>query len=200
MHPDAPPFSPSDAPSHRSRLLQGMARALSERGYAATTVADVVREAAVSRRTFYEHFEDKAACLIALYEAACRRNLNVLRACIDPSLDWPEQVRRGLAAYLGALAGNAALLRALFVEILHLGEPGLAARRRVNAEVVRFLIETMEARGHAPGTLPEPLALAIVGGIHELVLIRIEQGRPQTIPDLEPIATEFVLRVARGAS
>jgi len=51
---------------HRSRVLEGMAHAVSRKGYAETTIADIVGEASVSRRTFYEHFESKAECLIAL--------------------------------------------------------------------------------------------------------------------------------------
>ncbi len=50
-------------PEHRSRLLEGMAVAVAQKGYAAVTIADIVREASVSRRTFYEHFGSKAECL-----------------------------------------------------------------------------------------------------------------------------------------
>ena len=55
---------------HYTRLLQGMAHAVAAKGYAETTIADIVREAAVSRRTFYEHFSTKTECLIALYQTA----------------------------------------------------------------------------------------------------------------------------------
>ena len=61
--------SPSNR-EHRSRVLEGMAAAVSRKGFADTTIGDIVAEAGVSRRTFYEHFDSKAECLIALYEAA----------------------------------------------------------------------------------------------------------------------------------
>ena len=51
------------------RILGGMVAAVAERGYAATTITDVVRHARVSRRTFYEHFADKEACFLAAYDA-----------------------------------------------------------------------------------------------------------------------------------
>ena len=60
---------------HYSRLLEGMAHAVAAKGYAETTIADIVAEASVSRRTFYEHFTTKAECLIALYEAASHNAL-----------------------------------------------------------------------------------------------------------------------------
>jgi AcrR family transcriptional regulator len=43
---------------HRERLIAAMAASVEERGYADTTVADVVRIARTSRRTFYQHFQD----------------------------------------------------------------------------------------------------------------------------------------------
>ena len=55
------------AAGHRARLTAGLATAIAEKGYAAVTIADVVRVARVSKRTFYEHFPDKEACFLALY-------------------------------------------------------------------------------------------------------------------------------------
>src|SRR5687768_7180530 len=109
---------------HRHRLLEGMAHAVAAKGYADTTIADIVREASVSRRTFYEHFSTKAECLIALYQAASYNALKVLRGAIDPAREWPGQVERALAAYLGSMAQNPILMRTLFVEILGLGPAG----------------------------------------------------------------------------
>ena len=65
--------------AHRSRLLEGMAQAVAARGYADATIADIVREAGVSRRTFYEHFGAKADCLVALYEASSHNALKLLQ-------------------------------------------------------------------------------------------------------------------------
>src|SRR6478672_10322271 len=129
------------ATEHRHRLLQGMARAVADKGYAATTIADIVREAAVSRRTFYEHFGGKAECLVALYEAASHNALKVLRAALDPAQPWDAQVEQALAACFGALASNPVLMRTLYVEILGLGPAGLASRRRVNDEIAGFVLE-----------------------------------------------------------
>src|SRR5215207_6637480 len=99
---------------HRHRLLEGMAHAVAAKGYADTTIADIVREASVSRRTFYEHFSTKSECLIALYEAASHNALKVLRDSIDPLHEWQTQVEHALAAYLGCMAQNPVLMRTLF--------------------------------------------------------------------------------------
>ena len=178
------------AHQHRSRLLEGMARAVAAKGYADTTIADIVREASVSRRTFYEHFATKAECLVALYEAASRNALKVLRDAMDPRHDWEQQVERALRAYLEAMASNPVLMRTLFIEILHLGPEGLAARRRVNQEIADYMRAVV-----GPGKVTPELAMAVVGGIHELVLQAIEQGRVEQLGELTHTASELVMAV-----
>lgn len=179
---------------HRSRLLQGMAEAVAQKGYAETTIADIVREAAVSRRTFYEHFSTKAACLIALYEAASHNALQVLREAIDPAHGWERQVERALGAYLACMAANPVLMRTLFVEILHLGEEGLAARRRVNREIADYMLDVV-----GRDKVDAELAMAVVGGIHELVLQAIEDGRVEELPQLTRTASQLVRAVVGRA-
>ena len=177
---------------HRARVLEGMAHAVSRKGYAETTIADIVGEASVSRRTFYEHFTSKAECLIALYEAASHNALKVLRDAIDPAHGWQTQVDRALRAYLGCLASNPVLVRTLFIEILHLGAEGLASRRRVNQELADFIVKTV-----GPKLVTPKMAMAIVGGINELVLEYIEQDKVTRLGELVEPASRLVHLVTR---
>jgi len=179
---------------HRSRLLEGMARAVAAKGYADTTIADIVREASVSRRTFYEHFATKADCLIALYGAASHNALKVLRQAIDPAHDWQSQVESANTAYFGALAANPVLLRTLYIEILGLGSVGLAARRRVNQEIADLIVGVVQD-GQGRPLAPE-MAMAIVGGINELVLQYIEADRVGSLEELVGTASRLVRAVA----
>jgi AcrR family transcriptional regulator len=172
---------------YRRRLLEGLAQAVAVKGYAETTIADIVREAGVSRRTFYEHFAGKPEALIALYEAASHSALRVLQEAMDPAHDWQTQLDRALGAYLGCLAQNPVLLRTLFIEILGLGAPGLAARRRVSREIAGFMQQVVNARQPRPVLAPD-MAMAVVGGVHELVLQAIEQERVAELPGLAALA------------
>jgi AcrR family transcriptional regulator len=172
---------------HRSRVLEGMARAVSRKGYADTTIADIVAEASVSRRTFYEHFSSKADCLIALYEAASRNGLKVLQDAIDPRHEWQAQVESALRAYLDCLAANPVLLRTLFIEILHLGPEGLVARRHVNNAIAEFIVRTVGSQSITP-----TMAMAIVGAINELVLEYIEQDKVTKLGELVEPASRLV--------
>jgi len=175
-----------------------MARAVAAKGYADTTIADIVREAAVSRRTFYEHFKTRTECLIALYEAASRQALQVLAAAFDPAQPWEAQVERAVTAYLDCLAQEPVLLRTLFVEILGLGMPGLAVRRRVNDEVGAFIQAAINgAAGPGPAAhLTAEMARTVVGGINELILCAIEQDRAADLRALVEPATRLVRAVA----
>ncbi len=184
---------------HRTRLLQGMAQALAEKGYAATTIADIVREASVSRRTFYEHFDGKPACLVALFEAASHNALKVLRDAIDPTHPWQQQVEQALGAYFDALASNPLLMRTLYVEILGLGAEGLAARRRVNQEIAAFMLDVINRPPRQQQPLGAQMAMAVVGGINELVLECIERGRTAKLRELVGPAAQLVRAVTSGA-
>lgn len=193
--------APVAATEHRARLLEGMARAVAAKGYADTTIADIVREASVSRRTFYENFADKAECLIALYEVASGNAIAVLRTAINPASEWEAQVAQAMAAYFGVLARNPVLLRTLFIDILGLGAPGLAARRRANQQLADLMLDVVNNR---PGArlrktpLAPTMAMAVVGGINEMVLQSIEQERAGELQELvEPASA--LLRAAISA-
>jgi AcrR family transcriptional regulator len=187
----------STTQEHRARLLRGMAHAVAEKGYADTTIGDIVREASVSRRTFYEHFRDKAECLVALYQLASRNALHVLREAVDPSQPWEQKVERAIRAYLLELARNPVLMRTLFIEILGLGPDGLEARRAIHREIAGFLLELVNAN-HAPHVqlTPEDVT-AVIGGVHELVLQKIEDGKVEEVPQLTATATRLLKAVTR---
>lgn len=197
----AAPSKSAEGPGseHYTRLLQGMAQAVAAKGYAETTIADIVREAAVSRRTFYEHFSTKTECLIALYETASRLALQAVSEAFDPVQPWHAQVEQAMTAYFDYLAQDPVLLRTLFVEILGLGMPGLVVRRRVNDEIANFIQVAINSSDSADGPsvhLTSEMAMTVVGGINELVLQAIEQDRAGDLRELVAPATRLVRAVA----
>lgn len=182
---------------HRRRLLQAMASMAATKGLAAVTIADVVGEAGVSKRTFYEHFESKDACFLELYQAVSMNALKTLRDSVSAERPWQQQLEQALQAYLTHMAANPELLRTLFIEIHHLGVAGERARRDVMDALASFMVETL-GRGPGESAIDEGLALAAVGGINELVLQAIEQGRVAELPAMTPVASEVVRRLARS--
>lgn len=181
-------------PDTRRRLLDALAAIIASKGYAATTIADLVAEARVSKRSFYEQFSDKAEALLALYESATRQSFAVLRAAIDPARDWHDQLDQALVAYFATLASNPPLLRTLFVEIMALGPRGLAVRRQSAEAFADFIVQV------AGPSLPKPLALAIVGGIHEWVLQAVEADAVAGLPALTAPAARLVRAVVDASA
>ena len=179
-------------PDARRRLLEAMAVCVAQHGYAATTTADLAAHARVSKRTFYEHFADKGDCLAALYAAAHAQTLASLREAVEPEGPWAEQLDRALAAYLGTLATHPALLHTLFIDIVALGPAGVAARREAARACAQFIAEIVAADRRRSRVLPPAVALAIVGGLHELVVEAIESGRATTLHKLSLPARQFV--------
>lgn len=182
---------------HRRRLLQGMAQVAARKGLAATTIADVVREAGVSKRTFYEHFGSKDACFLALYRAVGAGALRTLQGVVSAERPWQQQLEQALQAYLSHMTANPELLRTLFIEIHHLGLPGERARREIMDAMADFMVQTLR-RGPGSRSLDEGLALAAVGGINELILRAIERGQATELPSMTATASEVVRRLARA--
>ncbi len=80
----------------RSRLLSAAIRAVDELGYSDTSVADITSRARVSRRTFYEQFPDREACLAAALEDALGVVVHELAEAGLEGLVWRERMRTGL--------------------------------------------------------------------------------------------------------
>ncbi|MES2840512.1 MAG: TetR/AcrR family transcriptional regulator, partial [Pseudomonadota bacterium] len=179
---------------HRARLLQAMAHVAAAQGLAATSIAAVVAEAGVSKRTFYEHFTDKDACFLELYRAASASALRTLRESVQPERPWQDQVEHALGAYLAHLAAGPQLIRMLFVEIHHLGQAGATVRREVMQHLADYMLETINAQ---EPVLTPTMAMAAVGGIHELVLQAIERGEAAQLERLTP-STSAVVRLLAG--
>src|SRR5204862_4864549 len=84
----------------RDRVLDGLAASIGERGYRDTTVADIVRHARTSKRTFYEQFASKEECLIELLRRNNEDLIAGIRAAVDPEAGWQEQIRQAAVAYV----------------------------------------------------------------------------------------------------
>lgn len=120
--------------SQRGRLLAATVQVVAEKGYAATTVAQIVERANVSRTTFYEQFQDKETCFLAAFDFGVEFVLARMRAAWSPDgveRDWRDHVRSDLTAFLQTLADEPAFARALHLEVLGAGPAALDRRAQV---------------------------------------------------------------------
>jgi AcrR family transcriptional regulator len=184
--------------SHRRRLLEAMAESIDEHGYAATTIAGVVARARVSKRTFYEHFADKEDAFLATYSAASDEMLAVIAEATAGDGPWQERIEAGVRAYLTSLAERPRLTTTFLAEIQAAGPRALALRREVMTRFARGLqaiVADVAASDPTARPLPDALAIAAVGGINELLLHALEQGRAEDLTALTDDATAFLRAV-----
>jgi AcrR family transcriptional regulator len=190
------------AETHAARLTDGLAASIAEKGYAATTIADVVRHAHVSKRTFYEQFSDKEECFLALYSATSDELLELIADAADGAGPWEERIEAAARTYFERLAAEPALLRAGVVEIQAAGPRARRLRRDVQrryADLLRTLSEQAAAEQADVRALSPALATAVVGGLNELMLEAVEEGEEERVGELAGAASELLRAVmSRG--
>lgn len=172
-----------DRRSQHGRLLDGMAQTVTMRGYAASPVADVLKAAGVSRRTFYELFADKEDCFLAAYDAIMALCTERLVAAYHGGDDWEDGIARAYGALLATLASEPCFAHLGVVEVLAAGPRALARRERTLRRFARFIDYTRE-RAETTVAPPRLVGQAIVGGIHELVYSQIVRGETAALPRL----------------
>lgn len=171
------------ARQQRLRLMAGMLDAVGEQGYVATSVADVLSRAGVSRRTFYEHFADKEACFLQAFDHVAGVCRDAVRASFTGHTRWRDALRAGLDVFLRTAAANPRVARACLVEILAVGHEGVRHRDTAMEPFQRFF-ET--GRNEAPEgvVIPDTVTETLVGGIVETVSTRVMRDEAERLPEL----------------
>jgi AcrR family transcriptional regulator len=173
----ARPGSEDPAPARvaeiqRQRILAAMAQVATERGAANVTVAHVVARAGISRRTFYELFVDRDACLLAALDEGIAAAAAVVLPAYASATGWRERVRAGLAALLWFLDDEPGLGRLCVVEALGAGDGALERRAQCMAALIAAVDQ---GRGEIKrGPQPPPMtAEGVVGAVFAIVHARI---------------------------
>lgn len=184
----------------RLRLLDAAAAALAEQGYGRITAARVTELAGVSSRTFYQHFEDLWACLLAAYEnAAGRLGEEIERSCRElverrgpiAEADRRGRARAGIGAALGFLAAAPDVARLLSAEPPpQIG--ALAGARRELVERLGALLRRVLADPGGATPLPG-LERRLIGAALALIATRAAGADPERLHTLEPELTELLL-------
>ena len=185
-HPSVGPLLTESA--QRAKVLDGMLRAVAEKGFAAATVTDAVRLARVSRGTFYALFDSKEACLAIAYRLGCEVLEERITAAVRGAADWREELRLGLRTYLRTLEEDP-----LFARVYLLEWPAVEAERQATLD--RFLARYRKTFARSGRPVPPDDALFVLAvGIHELACNRVRAGRRLT--DLEDTLVGCAVRLA----
>jgi AcrR family transcriptional regulator len=183
---------------HRIRLMHAMATAVADKGYAAVTIADVVAQAGVSKRTFYEHFTGKDDCLFSCYAEANDALATVVRAAAGRGGSGRAGVVAAVRAYFVALDAGGPLVAAMLTEVQATAAGRELRRQKMHefAALIRELVEDDAARGVC-ARLDVPVSLALVGGLYELGITHAETSPGVPFSSLAQAAERFILAVLR---
>jgi AcrR family transcriptional regulator len=186
-------------------MLDAVTRAVADRGYARMTVADIVARAEVSRRTFYEQFENKEDCFLAAYEAGAQALAADIRAAVralSPEDDWRTWTRVALESFTTGLASSPDFARVFFVDVLGAGHRAVELRQRVYdlfAERLRILVTHAARRDKSIQPVSDLVLRALVGGIGELVQRHILTEGAASLGKLAPDLAQLAIQMLEGA-
>jgi AcrR family transcriptional regulator len=177
--------------SQRGRVFRAMAETMAGKGYAATSVADVLRAAGVSRETFYEQFASKEECFMGAFEAAVEVVLSGVREAPAAGGSALERFEQGLRAYLDALAAQPVYARVFLVEVYAAGPAALQRRAELQRGFVDAVGETL-----GPRTAGDRFAIeSLVAAISAMVTARLAVGDVEGLRALHRPLTELARRL-----
>jgi AcrR family transcriptional regulator len=161
-----------------------MVATVAEKGFEATTVADLVELSGVSRSAFYQHFEDKQACFLAAVEAMVEPTLKRLGA--DESAPAGiERARKAFATLVETIVEQPAAAKMCVVEIYAAGPEGAALVDRTVEAATDLAAALLEQVPERKG-MPRELVRSIVGGIQKVIHKRLYRGQEQELLELVP--------------
>jgi AcrR family transcriptional regulator len=174
----------------RQRMMDAIAELSAEKGYEATKIADIVRRAAVARKTLYDNFDGKED----LFLSAISSELNEMRravegACEAADGDAEQGIVAGLEAALGYIAAHPAAAQMVMVEAIS-ATPSSA---RLHDSGMHAFVELLRARFADRSELPGTIAESLVGGVAWILQQQIRRGEAERAAELLPELSQFVL-------
>jgi AcrR family transcriptional regulator len=184
---------PHVAAVQRARILTAAAQVLGTHGYTGFSPVRITGRARVSRRTFYDLFENREDCFLALFDETVARAAQLAITAAAGERSWREQVRAGLSALLVFVGDEPVLGSLLIADALRAG-PNVLARRASVLETLHTVIDKGRTQTNT-GREPPPLtAEGTVGAVLAVLHARlIESDAPPPITLLNPLMSTIVL-------
>lgn len=174
----------------RNRIMTALAELTAEKGFEATKISDVVKRAAVARKTLYDNFSGKEDVFLAAFdttvEEAARR---VEESCATAEGDWEGGVEAGLEALLGFVAERPDMARLCLIDAQ---SATAAASERYELTIRRF-VELARRRLPHDGPLPKTIDETVVGGVAWILSQQVRHGKAKAATELLPELREFVV-------
>lgn len=176
------------AKNHRERLFGAMVATVAEKGYEATTVADLVALSGVTRSAFYKHFRDKQECFLAAIEALVEPALETVRLG-EGCGAGKEPAKRSFEELIARIAAQPAAATMCFVEVYAAGPEAVALLDRTT-DAFEGLVSRLLGQMGREGMPPE-IVRALIGGVQKVIHKRLYRGEPEELAGLAPQLWEW---------
>ncbi|SNY81463.1 transcriptional regulator, TetR family [Nocardia amikacinitolerans] len=158
----------------RSQLLDAATELFAEQSFSGTSIEQICQRAYVGTKGFYDHFDSKEACYIALLEQITAQiQQRVAEVATEVSgRDWGQRAAAVIDAFVHAIADDPRLAKVTFGEAGGIS-PAVEKQRRGNRRWAAAFLDSQWSSGPAPDERAQrrrlALALATIGGMFELV-------------------------------
>jgi AcrR family transcriptional regulator len=177
----------------RERLLDATVAAVAERGYSELSVKELIVRAGVSRRTFYQFFDDKLDCVFAAHQMAFSHLSQAIVDACGSRTAWPERVDAAIGAALDFAARCPDEAHLIVVSCHTASEPNLAIRGRVAHEKLAALLQAGRRQANSSRNPPILTEQAVIGAAMSVVGVRLLAGQADELPQLRPELTQIIL-------
>lgn len=173
----------------RRRMMEAVAELTAENGYEATKIADIVRHAAVARKTLYDNFDGKEDLFLSAVNATQLEMREAIEAACEAADSPEDAIVAGLEALLDFVAEHPAASKMCMIEAIS-ATPSSA---RLYDAGVRDCVDLLRASAPADASLPETIEESLVGGVAWILQLKIRKGEAEQAPELLPELSQFVL-------
>lgn len=180
--------------NQRERLFAAMVAVSAEKGYAATSVADLVELSGVSSRSFYQHFADKEECFLATMDELSEITKRMIKVALESEKTGSERVQAAVEGLTSMAAAQPAAAKLCTVLAFCAGE---APRQRIAQAVTdlsEFLQQGLDELPERDG-MPRELTQAIFGGIALVLYRRLARDEVEELRGLGPRLREWMLAI-----
>ena len=198
-------YDRSQSPDERQkdqqkRLLEAAGYVFAEMGWADATVEAIVNRAGMSRRTFYEHFDDLKECLLVLHQRVTKISFRAVESQVESQQTPQEMLRMGVMAFLGGIAMFPHMARVMFRVVRSAGPEFERIHEQMMARFTKLVLEGVEASfesGLGFGKRPadghvELRVFALVSGMEAVAMRYVMRGEESKALEAAPVLVEMV--------
>jgi AcrR family transcriptional regulator len=192
LRPGPQPSREEGARNQLERLYGAMVASVADKGYAATTVGDLLEISGVSRSSFYDLFRDKEDCFLATFDALLELGMAIVQTEMNGEGTLEERARRGMRKMLESVVLQPAAADLCFNHPYDLGPRGHEALEKA---MTRFgeIIGPALAELTEREPLPPQMVRALLGGAQLIIQVHLRRGEERDLPDLTDHMMDWAL-------